>query len=585
LRKKVIFLLATRFRLFLVCAFVVAGLAYAAAKPSEVFAQDELPVAVVVAYKGDVSLYRDGSEKKIPLRGSEGIYLKDTLITGLDSAVKILAKDDSLITLGANSSLKVSRYDVNKDGTQREVLLSLRGGVLRAIVHRAYNVEDSTFQVKTGAALVTVTGTDFIMSLDGEILDVAVIEGSVGVEGGGAQVKLDSGYIASVDFEGTLIGLEKFKAEKLQALLAMTELPVTMAFELALQGCQACHAETFKVVYDSAFTHSEAQECAMCHIKGALSVGGRDKNLQVSAYSRSNILFIATNRYSVYTASVRVMDDTGLEASSGKVEFMPLDEKELPDDGTGPVITGLKVKEVKSGIFLKTVIVWQTDEPALSKVEFGEKSDYGFSVKGNTHYVTDHSVVVDKFKPGKKYNLRAVSEDVFGNESVSESIRVKIDKSFIAEPDSEIMHEEIVLNGLDIVKVNGRIALRWSTDIKTMASIHLVEKINEGETDNKVVLKDKHAPGLRSDVGTGLLACLECHGGDVHMKASHPFGQVDWSKGAVKGKGLPLSVGSQIMCSTCHQPHGSSLSFMLRMNEEELCGACHRGSTQFGGSI
>ncbi|VAV85375.1 hypothetical protein MNBD_DELTA01-1301 [hydrothermal vent metagenome] len=572
--KKFIFLLV-------LCAVVVSGNFF---PPPVAAAHDELPVAIIVAYKGEVYLYRDGSEKKILIRGPEGIYFKDTIVTNPESGVKILAKDDSVITLGADSALKVNAYDINDGVTQRVVLLRLTGGSLRAIVHRAFKPESSVFKVETGTAVVMSKGTDFIMSSVGDNLEVAAIQGKVDVVGvglnEGPEVKVAAGYITTVDHKGKITKPGKLGQAKLDSLLAMTELPVTMAFELALKGCQACHLDMFKVVDDFAFKHSETKQCSMCHIKGALNAGERDKSLQVNYPSRDNILFIGTNAYSEYAATVTVMDDTGLEAVSEEIEFVVREMKEVPGEEREPVITGLKVSEVQRGVFLVTVLTWKTDEPALSMVEYGMKEGYEFSVRASNHYVTDHKVSIDRFKTGKKYNLRAVSEDIFGNVAVSEPIKVKIDKPFMAEQDEGEMPDEIVFGGFDVMKVGGKIALRWSSDIRTMASIHLVEKIEE-EADDKVVLKDKHAPGLRNEIETGLVSCQECHSGDEHMSASHPFGEVDWSKGAIKAKELPLGDGSQMMCSTCHESHGSNHGFMLRKSEEDLCSACHQERKKF----
>ncbi|VAW37244.1 hypothetical protein MNBD_DELTA02-980 [hydrothermal vent metagenome] len=568
--------------LSVLCAFVASGNLFFSS--AAVAAEDELPVAVIVAYKGEVYLYRDGSEKKIPVRGPEGIYLKDTIVTNPEAGVKILAKDDSIITLGADSALKVNAYDINEGLKQRVVLLRLTGGSLRAIVHRAFNKEGSIFKVETGTAVVTPKGTDFIMSSVGDNLEVAAIHGNVDVVGAGlsdgSEVKVAEGYITTVDHKGKITKPGRLGQAKLDSLFVMTKLPVTMPFELALQGCQACHLDMFKVVDNFAFKHSETEQCSMCHIKGALNAGERDKSIQVNYPSSDNILFIDTNPYSEYSAVVTVMDDTGLEAVSDKIEFVARDMKEEPGEDKEPVITGLKVSEVKRGVFLTTVLTWKTDEPALSMVEFGTKDGYEFSVKASGHYVTDHRVSVDRFKVGKKYNLRAVSEDVFGNVAVSEPIKVRINKPFMDEQDEGEMPDEIVLGNFNVIKVGGKIALRWSSDIRTMASIHLVEKAEE-ESDDRVALKDKHAPGLRNEMETGLASCQECHSGDEHMGVSHPLGSVDWDKVAVKFRGLPLGGGSEMMCSTCHESHGSNRGFMLRRSKEDLCSACHKKRKQF----
>jgi hypothetical protein len=70
-------------------------------------------------------------------------------------------------------------------------------------------------------------------------------------------------------------------------------------------------------------------------------------------------------------------------------------------------------------------IIWYTDEPASSYIEYGETSILEQGYIGNDDLVWFHSVVLENLQPGTSVFFRVISEDKDGNEAISEIIETE----------------------------------------------------------------------------------------------------------------------------------------------------------------
>ena len=111
-------------------------------------------------------------------------------------------------------------------------------------------------------------------------------------------------------------------------------------------------------------------------------------------------------------------------------------------DDTAPIITsGPNPESVTSH---SASLVWQTDEDAISIVEYGLTSSYGMTASDST-LKNEHRVTIDSLRPSTAYHYRVRSTDRWGNGPTSSSgMAVKTDDinlsldSFESDPGSEI---------------------------------------------------------------------------------------------------------------------------------------------------
>lgn len=85
-------------------------------------------------------------------------------------------------------------------------------------------------------------------------------------------------------------------------------------------------------------------------------------------------------------------------------------------DFTPPAISYLEIIRITSS---SATIVWLTDEPAASQVEYGSDESYGEITLLNKSLGAAHSVVISNLTSDTLYHFRAVSKDAAGNKAVS----------------------------------------------------------------------------------------------------------------------------------------------------------------------
>lgn len=106
----------------------------------------------------------------------------------------------------------------------------------------------------------------------------------------------------------------------------------------------------------------------------------------------------------LYHFQVRSADLDGNEATDGDYTFTTL-------DSTPPVILDPTVVDITE---TSARVIWTTDEPATSVVDYGLDATYGTQVSDSS-LVTDHSVILLGLDPGTTYHYKVGSEDAWGN--------------------------------------------------------------------------------------------------------------------------------------------------------------------------
>jgi predicted CXXCH cytochrome family protein len=498
--------------------------------------------------------------------------LSDLIVTGEGSRSKIQFDDESVLSIGENSRLKIKEYLLLEKESKRVALFKLFTGKLRAQLSNGFGGMGSMFQIETPDAIVEVKGTDFIISITEIGTEVVVLSGVIYVRSASpsipGEVVLKAGFGTTVQHAWVLAEPVSVSEERLKSIIEETHTPVIVPKEEKLAGCVACHQITYSTMISQKFVHPGAErDCKRCHIKQVEKV--KEIPVAVEAYAMESLVFLDVEDKTPYSVRVRVKDRAGREAISEQVSFTPATlATKMINDNMPPLISNLRVEELRGGVFYSAVLAWDTDKPCTSAVEYGLPDTPPTLLSMGDQYTDDHRMTVGGLYPEKEYILRVISNDPFGNTAMSEDLMVEIKNPFYKETDEPGVFPSV--EEINAVKVGKKTALRWETNIETVAVVDLSAVITEEPS------KEPHYPGFADYKYRGLYGCLtkDCHRGKVHRGLSHPTGTLSWKK-VKTPPDLPLFGGSVMLCITCHTPHGGEHIYRLRKVEAELCASCH----------
>ena len=139
----------------------VTAAAFALAPVQPTLAAD---IGQIKISRGAVTIER-GAETK-PATVGMRLQAADVVRTGADSSVGINMSDNSLLSLGANSTLSLDRYEFDSTTNQGAFDASLRTGSLAVVSGRIAKQSPETVTVRTPYAVLGVRGTEFVVSAD-----------------------------------------------------------------------------------------------------------------------------------------------------------------------------------------------------------------------------------------------------------------------------------------------------------------------------------------------------------------------------------------------------------------------------------
>jgi len=183
-------------------------------------------VGWVSALEGTGEVQRAGASEWVGIAPADGLALGDHVRTQANSRMKILLRDDSLLTLGESSQLRLDESVVGAAPTSSFELLF---GTIRAIATERYGAAGAKFEVKTPTAIAGVRGTEFIARHDpreDETLVVGVVDTTmvraVSDRAGARAVRLGPGDFTRVRRGSYPSAATKIPADQLQSLTDAT---------------------------------------------------------------------------------------------------------------------------------------------------------------------------------------------------------------------------------------------------------------------------------------------------------------------------------------------------------------------------
>ena len=120
-------------------------------------------VGQIKTSKGAVVLVRDGQE--LPAPAGTPIRQSDRVVTKADGAAGIAFKDNSLLSLGPDSSLDISLFSFGAAGKPDALEATLHRGTLSAVSGKIVAKSPEAMRIRTPTTILGVRGTEFYVQV------------------------------------------------------------------------------------------------------------------------------------------------------------------------------------------------------------------------------------------------------------------------------------------------------------------------------------------------------------------------------------------------------------------------------------
>ena len=155
-------------------------------------------IGEVAAVEGQTVVIRSTERQAESLSVGSPLYQRDIVRTQDDSKAKLVFDDDSIVTLGENTTLEITEYVYSPETGERSSLLTVAEGIFRAVIDQI--VPDSRFEVQTLTTVASVRATDWMAEATPDATAVVALTGAVAVRNVNAEVP---GEVILGEGEGT----------------------------------------------------------------------------------------------------------------------------------------------------------------------------------------------------------------------------------------------------------------------------------------------------------------------------------------------------------------------------------------------
>jgi len=141
-----------------VCVFVLAT--------TTVSAQEPAAVGHIKIASGSVFIVRAGGQ--VPARPGQAVFEADGLRTGPDGRLGITLKDDTRVSLGPSSEVRLDRFRYAPADGQLGFVLKVVRGVAAYVSGRIAKLSPDSIRLETPEAIVGVRGTTLALRVTPE---------------------------------------------------------------------------------------------------------------------------------------------------------------------------------------------------------------------------------------------------------------------------------------------------------------------------------------------------------------------------------------------------------------------------------
>ena len=107
-------------------------------------------------------------EQQIPAKDGLRVYLNDVLITGKDSAMGVVFKDDTRISLGPESKITITRFVYQPAQQKYSFVTQMIKGTASYVSGAIGKASPDAVKFKTPVATIGIRGTAFLAKVEPE---------------------------------------------------------------------------------------------------------------------------------------------------------------------------------------------------------------------------------------------------------------------------------------------------------------------------------------------------------------------------------------------------------------------------------
>ncbi|MBZ7986486.1 FecR domain-containing protein, partial [Campylobacter sp. Cr9] len=164
-------------------------------------------IGKISAIRGDAVVISNGSEIQAVL--NQELEESDIIKTGNNARLQIIFNDNTVTTLGKNTSLEIKQYLL--DGKNSKVNLVVDEGSFKVITGEISKLARKNFSLKAQTATIGIRGTVFVGEVGFNVNKLACLQGAIDVKLGNKTSLIDSGK--QISFKDTkVIKIENLKA-------------------------------------------------------------------------------------------------------------------------------------------------------------------------------------------------------------------------------------------------------------------------------------------------------------------------------------------------------------------------------------
>ena len=152
-------------------------------------------------------------------------------------------------------------------------------------------------------------------------------------------------------------------------------------------------------------------------------------------FPAENVLLVFILSLAAWVLFIHPALRDAVTGSEARLSAVGVSSAALAADTVSPRINAVKSSDIGTS---SAVIVWQTDEPSDSLVEYGLSISFGFESAFSEALTESHAITLTDLSPETSYYYRVRSKDALRNRATSEEYRVRtLDRP--ADPNDSVL--------------------------------------------------------------------------------------------------------------------------------------------------